>query len=67
MRELLTFVLIASVVALILRVIVWAFVSSDPPVVSRWRTGVMAGVLVVFLCGSVVAVANFFFNVGAGL
>lgn len=67
MRELLTFVLIASVVALILRVIVWAFVSSDPPVVSRWRTGVMAGVLAVLLCGSVVAVANFFFNVGAGL
>ncbi|MGO9956354.1 MAG: DUF6112 family protein [Solirubrobacteraceae bacterium] len=67
MRELLTFVLIASVVALILRVIVWAFVSSSPPVVSRSRTGVMAGVLAVLLFGSVVAVANFVFNVGAGL
>lgn len=66
MRELLTFILIASVAALILRVIVWALGTSSPPVVSRRRTGVMAGVLAVFLCGSVVALTNFFFNVGAG-
>jgi hypothetical protein len=67
MRELLTFILIASVAALILRVIVWALGTSSPPVVSRRKTSVMAGVFAAFLCGSVVAVANFFFNIGAGL
>jgi hypothetical protein len=67
MRELLTFILIASAPGLILGVIVWALGTSGPPAVSRRKTGVMAGVLAVFLCGSVAAVANFLFNTGAGL
>jgi hypothetical protein len=66
---LLTFGVIASVAGVILGAMVWSVGnhSSNPQVVSRGKTGVMAGVVAAILCGGAMAITNFFFNIGAGL
>ncbi len=66
---LLTFGVIAAVAGLIMGAMVWAVGhhSSNPQVVSRGKTGVMAGVVAAILCGGAMAIVNFFFNIGAGL
>jgi hypothetical protein len=66
---LLTFGVIAAVAGLIMGAMVWAVGhhSSNPQVVSRGKTGVMAGVVAAILCGGSMAIVNFFFNIGAGL
>lgn len=66
---LLTFGVIAAVAGLIMGAMVWAVGhhSSNPQVVSRGKTGVMAGVVAAILCGGAMAIINFFFNIGAGL
>jgi hypothetical protein len=66
---LLTFGVIAAVAAVIMGAMVWSVGhhSSNPQVVSRGKTGVMAGVVAAILCGGAMAIVNFFFNIGAGL
>lgn len=66
---LLTFGVIVAVAGVIMGSMVWAVGnhSSNPQIVARGKTGVMAGVVAAIICGGAMALVNFFFNIGAGL
>jgi hypothetical protein len=41
--------------------------SSNPQIISRGKTGVMAAAVGAVLCGGAMLFVNFFFGIGAGL
>ncbi len=66
---LITFGVIASVAGVLMGAMTWAVGNhtTNPQIVQRGKTGVLAGVVAAILCGGVMALVNFFFNIGAGL
>ncbi len=66
---LITFGVIASVAGVMLGAMTWAVGNhtTNPQIVQRGKTGVLAGVVAAILCGGAMALVNFFFNIGAGL
>ncbi|MGO9899883.1 MAG: DUF6112 family protein [Solirubrobacteraceae bacterium] len=66
---LITFAVIASVAGVLMGAMTWAVGNhtTNPQIVQRGKTGVLAGVGAAILSGGVMALVNFFFGIGAGL
>jgi hypothetical protein len=66
---LLTVGVIAAVAGVALSAATWVVGhhSSNPQIISRGKTGVMAAAVGAVLCGGAMLFVNFFFGIGAGL